>query len=265
MNGAPVTAPLDPAAVQAQLTTAYYGRTLQVVDETGSTNDDASRAAAQNAARGFVLVANRQTAGRGSRGRTWLSPANTDLYLSIVDRPNLPLQQLPPLTLAVGLGVAELVAARLPHTKVEVKWPNDVWVDRQKCAGILVESSTSGTGAGPVVIGIGLNVNRTSFPPDLDQPATSLRLALGEPLDRNGLLADLLNAVERQVLTLCNDGSGAITAALQPRLAMRGHLVQCEGVRGELLGVAHTGALRIQTPSGERLVTSGRLKEEPHG
>src|SRR6185503_19101937 len=120
-----------------------------------------------------------QRRGRGSHGRSWASPSGGDLYLSIVARPQLPLAQLAPLTLAVGLGVADAAdavlgaAARAP---ARVKWPNDVWLGGKKCAGILVETR-SGSAAPELIVGVGVNVNRVSFPDELAVTATSLRLA----------------------------------------------------------------------------------------
>ena len=259
--------PLSAAAVQEGLNTLCYGRSLQLLAETGSTNDDARRAALAGVATGHVIVADHQTAGRGSRGRHWSCSIGTDLYLSIVDRPTLQLADLPPLTLAVGLGVADTVATFAPDAQVEVKWPNDVWLDRHKCAGILVEASTTGEHLQALVIGIGLNVNRVAFASTAGPRPTSLRLHQGKPLPRNLVLAHLLNAVETWVRRLQDPrlqggGAAAISAALQPRLAMQGHVVQCDNVRGTLLGVTPTGALRILTTDGERQLISGRLQED---
>ena len=168
--------------------------------------------------------------------------------------------------MAVGLGVADTVQHFLPSANVQVKWPNDVWLEGRKCSGILSEANSVGSLLKGLVIGIGLNVNRQVFDANASaDEATSLIQHTEEPLDRNLVLATLLLQVEQWVDRLTLEGSGAIAAALAPRLAMRGHLVQCEGVRGELLGVADNGALRIRTRVGEQLVVSGRLKEETHG
>lgn len=248
------------------LRSARYGRSLTVLDVTDSTNDDARRAAAAGAPDGHVVVADSQRRGRGSHARSWASPAGTDLYLSIVARPRLPLSQLPPLTLAVGLGVAdavdELLVMEEPAVRTEVKWPNDVWLRAKKCAGILVEASSSGDEPGPVVIGIGLNVNRMSWPDELRTTATSLREARAgaTALDRGSVLATLLACVETWVDRLVAEGGGRIAEALQARLALRGRRVRCDAVEGSLLGVSETGALRIATDRGVRELIAGRLE-----
>lgn len=255
---------LEVERIQARLKTHHYGRSLTVLELTTSTNDDARRAAEAGAPNGHVVCAEQQTAGRGSRGRTWSCAAGTDLYLSIVDRPRLSLAELPPLTLAVGLGVADTVAALCPSSRVEVKWPNDVWLDGGKCAGILVEASTMADALHALVIGVGLNVNRAAFDPSAGGRPTSLRICSARQLERNAVLAELLGAIEGWIDRLQQLGTAAISRALQPRLAMRGQVVQCDHVRGELLGVTEGGALRIQTASGEQHMISGRLQEDTH-
>jgi len=148
----------------SRLTTRVYGRSLEVLAETGSTNDDARTAAERGAPRGHVIVADAQRSGRGARGAVWSSPPGTDLYLSIVERLELAPRDVATLTLAVGLGVrdacATLLGAHGAAPAVTVKWPNDVRVGDRKCAGVLVESSSMGEQLGPIVIGIGLDVNR---------------------------------------------------------------------------------------------------------
>ena len=158
---------LDADAIGAALGTLAYGRSLDLRAQTRSTNDDARAAAEAGAPRGHVVVADTQSAGRGSRGRTWSSPAGVDLYLSIVERVPLPLSKIPPLTLAVGLGVADAVDALVGPGCARVKWPNDVRVGERKCAGILVETSSAGHKPGPIILGIGLGVNRTEWESEL--------------------------------------------------------------------------------------------------
>jgi BirA family biotin operon repressor/biotin-[acetyl-CoA-carboxylase] ligase len=255
---------LAPERLAPLLCTARYGRSLRVLALTDSTNDDAKRDAAGGAADGHVVVADGQRAGRGSHGRSWSSPTGTDLYLSIVARPQRSLAELPPLTLAVGLGVADAVERALGDEllRVEVKWPNDVWIDGKKCAGILVEATSSGGVLGSVVIGIGLNVNRTDWPAELHAGATSLRAQKpgATPLDRAAVLASLLEHVERSVDRFEAGGGEPIVSALEARLALRGQSVRCDGVEGRLLGVAPSGALRIADKEGVREVLAGRLE-----
>lgn len=240
--------------------TARYGRSLDVVAVTESTNDDARRAAARGAPDGHVIVADRQTSGRGANGRRWDSPGGTDLYFSIVARLPLEAAQLPPLTLAVGLGVARAIDALAPGATVELKWPNDVLLDGRKVSGVLVEALSTGTRVESAVLGIGVDVNRRRFAPELESIATSLCQVKGEPLDRADVLVKVLAHVEEQVDGFVERGPRAVVAGVDARLAWRGCLVTCGGISGQLIGLREDGALRIRNTSGERAVISGQLR-----
>ncbi|MDD9936980.1 MAG: biotin--[acetyl-CoA-carboxylase] ligase [Myxococcales bacterium] len=255
---------LAPERIAPLLRSARYGRSLRVLPLTDSTNDDARADASDGAADGHVVLADGQRAGRGSSGRSWASPGGTDLYLSIVARPRLAFAQLPPLTLAVGLGVSDAVRAVLASDAgapdAEVKWPNDVWLGGLKCAGILVEAESSGQAVGPVVIGIGLNVNRERWPEPLEGVATSLRRARGgEPLDRARVLSHVLQHVEAWVDRFVEHGGEPLASALQERLALRGREVTCGDQRGRLVGVAPSGAVRVETGGRVQELISGRI------
>lgn len=250
---------LDAGRITAQLGTARYGRSLRVLALTGSTNDDARSDAAAGAVDGHVVVADQQSSGRGSQGRDWQSPGGQDLYVSIVTRPRVSMATLPTLTLAVGLGVANAVDDLLGAPRSRVKWPNDVWVDRKKVAGILVEAGTTGAEASAVVIGIGLNVNRTQWDGEVGTLATSLRLVSGADLDRERALAALLLHVERTVDRWAIEGPPAIVPSVDARLALRGERVTHDGAPATLLGLSPSGAIRLQTDAGAVERVSGRI------
>ena len=209
-----------------------------------------------------MVVADHQDRGRGSHGRTWSSPAGVDLYLSIVERITLPPAASATVTLAVGLGVTDAITSLAPSlvSRVKVKWPNDAWIDRKKTAGVLVESSSSGATQGPIIVGIGLGVNRVEWPEELVGQATSLRDATSETFDRSRVLAVLLASVECAVDALVRDGVAATEARLETRLAMRGEDVRVDEERGRLIGLDGRGALRLETSCGERTMISGTLR-----
>jgi BirA family biotin operon repressor/biotin-[acetyl-CoA-carboxylase] ligase len=144
-------------------------------------------------AEGTVAVAEEQTQGRGRLGRSWHAPARTSVLVSILLRPALDLPRLPELSLVAGGAVAEAIAD-VTGIDPAIKFPNDVLIDGRKVAGILAESSD-----GRVVLGIGVNANQTreQLPADADTEPTSLRLELGEPVDRAALLAAILLRLER--------------------------------------------------------------------
>jgi len=243
---------LDAERIAARLTTRRLGRSLDVRAETGSTNDDAR--AAEGVPDGHVILADAQTAGRGSHGRRWSSPGGTDLYFSVVLRDGLRASRLPPLTLAVGLGVARACDA-VTEEHFTIKWPNDVRHGERKCAGILVESVSLGARVDRVVIGVGLDVNREGFG-ELEEVATSLRRVTGAPLDREAVFAETLACVEEEIDRFIRVGPAAIVPRVQERLAWRGESVACDGARGTLDGLREDGALII----GGEPVVAGTLR-----
>jgi BirA family biotin operon repressor/biotin-[acetyl-CoA-carboxylase] ligase len=247
--------------IEAALKTRRLGRSLEVRELTESTNDDAREAARAGAPHGHVVVADAQRRGRGARGHSWSSPAGTDLYLSVVVRIDVPAQQLAPLTLAVGLGVAEAADVFLPTGQTaSIKWPNDVWVQRKKLAGILVESASQGQEALPVIVGIGLNVNRRAFPEGLDTAPTSLALERGDVLERALVLAELLGGVERWIERFERGELSELVSALEARLALRGERASCDEVEGVVSGIAASGALRFRVDGVQRELYAGRLR-----
>lgn len=259
----PIPRDLAPERIREMLGSRRYGRSLSVLAETSSTNDDVRRAAEQGAAAGHAVVADVQRAGRGQRGRTWSSTPGADLCVSIADRPAVDPEVLPVLTLAVGLGVADAVETLLADgRRCRIKWPNDVWIDGRKCAGVLVETSGSGNRLGPVVIGIGLNVNRREWPAELRARATSIAESLGAEgrIDRARALAQLLTSVEAWVDRFVAQGPAGVVAALNQRLALAGEQVTVGDLRGRLVAVAESGAALLETDQGLRQVVSGSLE-----
>lgn len=151
--------------------------------EVRSTNDELRNLAEDGMAGGLVLLAESQTSGRGRRGATWFSPAGEGLAFSILLRPEAPKPFWSRLSLVAGLAVAEALERSIPMA--EIKWPNDVMVADKKIAGILVEAENDF-----VIVGIGINVNTTSFPNEL--PATSLALEKGGQVERSKVLLDVI-------------------------------------------------------------------------
>lgn len=162
----PLAAPRDGGALPAFYACTHLART-------GSTNDEAKALAAAGAPEGTLVWADRQTSGRGRRGRAWQSPPG-NLYTSLVLRPEAPLGQVGQLSFAAALAIAETVTMLLPAAAaVQCKWPNDVLIDGRKTAGLLLETDSRADGtAAWLVLGFGINV--TSYPQGMEFPATSL-------------------------------------------------------------------------------------------
>lgn len=172
------------------------GREVRVLPEVGSTNDYLKEAAREGAPEGLVLLAERQTAGRGRLGRNFQSPAGKGLWLSLLLRPQCPPERLPQVTALTAVAVRRAILAAC-GLETGIKWPNDlVWQGRKLC-GILTELETGGDGLA-LVIGIGLNVSQQpeDFPPELRPTAVSLTQALGRKIPREPLAAALLRRLD---------------------------------------------------------------------
>ena len=251
---------LDPERLSSNVR-GVFGRSLIVLDETPSTMDDAEAAARAGAPHGHVVVADQQSSGRGARGRDWLSPPGDDLYFSIVARPEMEPSSMSMVTLATGLGVREAIASLLPERTITVKWPNDIWIGRCKCAGILVESKMVGDRIGALVIGVGLNLNRLEWPAELRGIATSvLEQRGGSPLDRGEVLVRVLDRIEAQVEQLVDEGASALVPALRPHLALLGQRVRWEDGEGIFEGVDEGGAARVRTDTGTKTLHAARFE-----
>lgn len=158
------------------------------LDETASTNDDARRLAGEGAPQGTLVWADRQSAGRGRRGRRWDSPPG-NLYMSLLLRPTVPLTQAGQVGFLAALSIAETAAELLPNRAVACKWPNDVLIDGKKTAGLLLESEAKADGTADWLV-LGLGVNVASHPEGVEFPATSLA-AQGSGAD----VADVLSGI----------------------------------------------------------------------
>jgi BirA family biotin operon repressor/biotin-[acetyl-CoA-carboxylase] ligase len=204
----------------------------------GSTNDRARELADQGAAHGTLVTAAAQTAGRGRQGRSWATPPNTAIAASLV------LTEFDDLLpLRAGLAVADVVGPG-----ALVKWPNDVWVDGRKVAGILAESRSEPRWA---VLGIGVNVavDVDALPADAKAVAGSLGKT---PADIEPTLEALLRALE---IRLAQDRDAALND-LRRRDALRGEPVKWQGGEGTGAGIDDTGALLVTLPNGGQTTLS---------
>lgn len=264
---------LDPVAVHQRLARAgcRIGAPLVLVSETGSTNDDAKAAAREGAPHGATFVADAQSKGRGQGGNAWHSPAGQNLYVSTLLRPTAEMSAaaLAPVTLAVGLAVLRALRGVLPDPRaVRLKWPNDVWIEDKKAAGILVEGSHRGARVDHLVVGIGINVHARSFPPQLVPIATSLALEGARDLDRAEILVSVLVEIEAAFLRFTESGLSSFMGELRERDALRGREVEVSlpdggTTRGRGAGIDATGCLLVEGVDGVLAVRSGRVEIVP--
>ena len=193
-----VKRPSSPHAtlIETQLKVRPRGFSLLVLDETDSTNDEASRQLGAGRPAPFAVVARRQTKGRGRLGRAWHSEANGNLYLSVAFRPRVPPERMGAFTLWMGLNVCELLA-NFAKVTPGLKWPNDILFGGKKAGGILTEARIDADQIRDLVFGLGLNINSPAggWPTDLATRAISLSEVTGAPLDFNRLTAALIGRI----------------------------------------------------------------------
>ena len=185
-----------------KLETEFIGRNFIYCDEIESTNSELLAGKQQYKKTGTVLLAEKQLAGKGRKNRTWQSARGLNLTFSVLLMKDVIAGiNINHLNLAASLAVASTIE-NLHQLKTELKWPNDVLIDKKKVAGILTETSIKGTKIERVVIGFGINLNQLVFQGEFNFPPTSLKLELGNNIDRENLLAEVLNIFEELLIKL---------------------------------------------------------------
>ena len=223
-------------------------REVVFLPECESTNREAFQMGLDGVAGGTLVVADRQTAGKGRLGRRWIS--EDGLTFSLLLRPPLRPAQAPLLCLAAALGVAEALDRR-------IKWPNDVWDDQgRKVAGILAELHAEVDRLHFVVLGVGVNVNQTVFPPDLPNPVSLAQLR--GPQDRAATLGRIVQAIERRCAQVRHPQ--AMLEAWRRRSVTLGQRVRVGEVEGYATDIRADGALVVQTDDGARPILAGDVE-----
>jgi BirA family biotin operon repressor/biotin-[acetyl-CoA-carboxylase] ligase len=220
-----------------------------------STNTEAARQAASGAAEGVCVVARQQTAGRGRRSRSWFSPPDAGLYLSLILRPRFEQKFWALLTLAAALAVCETIKNQC-NLITDIKWANDVHtVAGKKLAGILAETAQTLTDAA-VILGIGVNLKKEAVAPELIEVATALEIETRSAPDKENFLAALLQNFCR-LYDVLHKPNGNLTIIEQYSLRSSyaaGKFVRVslenETLTGETCGLNAAGALRVRTKNG---------------
>lgn len=222
--------------------------------EVSSTNDWAKQMAEEGAPEGTLALADGQTSGRGRRGRNWSSPDGENIYMSLVLRPDIPPDKASQLTLVMGLSAAQGITEAL-NLPVRIKWPNDLVINGRKICGILTEMSAGQYGIRFVVIGIGINVNNSSFPAELQEKATSLRMETGESIDKKLILDGVITAFSRNYKRfLLTEDLGGLVEEYNQILANRNRQVRVldpkEPFEGVARGINTSGELLVERADG---------------
>ncbi len=239
--------------------------TILRFDTINSTNTEAINQAKRGADEGLCVVARQQTAGRGRHGRTWISEKDAGLYFSVVLRPRIENKFLPLITLMTAVAVAD-VLRELYGIKPDIKWVNDIHLGGKKICGILAETVETAKGLA-VIVGIGINLKSSNFPPEIAEVATSIEAEIKRKID----IEELLNILTRflndfyEILQSEDGGKTIIDEWIKRSTYAFGKAVRVtlenETITGTTDGLEENGALRVKTDDGElKIIQAGDVE-----
>ena len=251
-------------AIKSCLETKWMAKNLEYYDEIDSTNNRAKALGEAGGADGTLFVAETQTAGKGRRGRCWQSPAGSSISMSILLRPKMNPSDAPMLTLVMAY--ASTIALReKTGLDIGIKWPNDLVVNGKKISGILTEMSAEIDYINHVVIGVGINVNQDTFPDDIKETASSLKMELGKRIKRSGLIAAVMKNFEKyyEIFQETEDLSG-LKELYNSMLVNKDREVKVlepgNEYKAYAIGINQTGELIVRTPDGkEKEIYAGEV------
>lgn len=241
---------LSPGILNRQLGDSLIGSTCIVLDEIDSTNREVMRQAEAGADEGLVIIANRQTMGRGRLGRSWHTAENSSLALSILLRPSIEPEKVPQLSLLTAVALHRALSKLAPN--IGIKWPNDILYDGAKVAGILTEMRGEPGQVHAVVIGVGVNIRRpeSGWPKDITQRVTDLSTASGKKTNRLETALAIIKEMELSYHEYLTNGFAPIREAWWQAHAASGHKVRAHGSDGYVEGIAEAldsdGALLLR-------------------
>lgn len=271
--------PYGQKEIADKIQTSWAGRTIKFYESIDSTNAGAKLEAEKGAPSGTLIVADMQTAGRGRRGRSWSSPAGTNVYYTLILRPDFEQEKASMLTLLMALSVVggvkktlqmDTEAAEVTETAegtmpdIRIKWPNDVVVNGRKICGILTELNMGKDGGWYVIIGVGINVGKQAFAPELADKATTLEAEYGKGINglipskisRSALIAHIMEAFEEDYAVFCRHGNLAgLKDKYEALLVNKDKEVTVLDPKGEYRGTARgindVGELLVELPDGQ--------------
>jgi len=225
--------------IREGLSTEVFGRRdILYFGETDSTNTRAKELADHGAPEGTVIVSEKQTDGRGRKGRNWFSPSREGIYVSLILRPGISPDEAPKTTLLTAVAVAEALIS-LTRLKVNIKWPNDILISGKKIAGILTEIKAEMDAIDYIIVGLGLNVNTPDFPDDIREKATSILIETGAPFSRVRVIKEYLKQYERYYKIFGSIGFDPILARWKTLSNIIGQQITVES-----MGTEHTGQVQ---------------------
>lgn len=250
--------------IKSRIHTKWAGSEIHCYEVIDSTNNAAKNAAEQGSAHGSLFIAEQQNAGKGRRGRSWVSPAGTGIWMTILLKPELEPSYASMLTLVAALSMSRAIQ-EVTGLVAKIKWPNDIVVNGKKVCGILTEMSAEMECIHYVVIGLGTNVNIEEFPEEIRETATSLMREAGKHIDRVPVICAFLSCFEKDYETFIERKNlSGLLENYNERLVNRGREVRILDLNGEYIGTAEgideRGALIVVKEKGETVtITSGEV------
>jgi BirA family biotin operon repressor/biotin-[acetyl-CoA-carboxylase] ligase len=238
--------------IQLGLKTKMMGRNIHFEEAVTSTQKIAQSLANDGVPEGTIVVADQQTKGRGRMARAWYSPSGTGIWMSMVIRPNIPVNTTPQLTLLTAVAIVQAIEELTP-LKPDIKWPNDIMINGKKIVGILTELQAEADQVHSVIIGTGINVNqkKEQFPEDLQNIATSILIETGEAWERAQFIQTILLKFEGLYSIFLSQGFKPI------KLLWEGYAISINKkmiartlkgtVEGRAIGIDDDGVLLIET------------------
>lgn len=261
-----MTAPdlMTEAEIKSLMHTEWVAKEVLYFDTIDSTNTKAQELAEKGYPSGTLVVADKQESGKGRRGRSWVSPSGTGIFMTLMIKPDINPNNASMLTLVAALAVAKAITS-VTGEEALIKWPNDIVVNGKKVCGILTEMNAQFDYINHIVVGIGINVHNESFPEEISQMASSLMIeAGGKRFHRAQIIAETMSYFEQYYDTfLKTQDLSALVREYDELLVNRNKSVRVldpkEPFDGKAMGITPKGELIVDTWESRKLVSSGEV------
>ena len=252
------------AEIKSLMHTEWVAKEVLYFDTIDSTNTKAQELAEKGYPSGTLVVADKQESGKGRRGRSWVSPSGTGIFMTLMIKPDINPNNASMLTLVAALAVAKAITS-VTSEEALIKWPNDIVVNGKKVCGILTEMNAQFDYINHIVVGIGINVHNESFPEEISQMASSLMIeAGGKRFHRAQIIAETMSYFEQYYDTfLKTQDLSALVREYDELLVNRNKSVRVldpkEPFDGKAMGITPKGELIVDTWESRKLVSSGEV------
>lgn len=252
------------AEIKSLMHTEWVAKEVLYFDTIDSTNTKAQELAEKGYPSGTLVVADKQESGKGRRGRSWISPSGTGIFMTLMIKPDINPNNASMLTLVAALAVAKAITS-VTGEEAMIKWPNDIVVNGKKVCGILTEMNAQFDYINHIVVGIGINVHNESFPEEISQMASSLMIeAGGKRFHRAQIIAETMSYFEQYYDTfLKTQDLSALVREYDKLLVNRNKSVRVldpkEPFDGKAMGITPKGELIVDTWESRKLVSSGEV------